>query len=105
MRKHGTCLKEENLKRETEALIVATHDQAVRTNHIKARFIDKSHVYSECEMYKENRETITHIISGMCSGKWQLQTALSLQCMDKQEIQAREPAWGSFTRRKKAGKI
>ena len=105
MRKHATWLKEGNLKRETEILMVATHDQAVRTNHIKAWIIDKSHVYSECEMYKENHETITHIISGKCSGKWQLQTALSLQCMDKQEIHVREPAWGSFTRRKKAGKI
>jgi len=29
MRKHGTWLKEGNLERQTEALIVATHDQAV----------------------------------------------------------------------------
>lgn len=44
-----TWLKEGKLKRETEALIVAAQDQAIRTNCVKAN-IDKSQVDPKCRM-------------------------------------------------------
>ena len=44
-----TWLKEGKLKRETEALIVAAQDQAIRTNYVKAN-IDKSQVDPNCRM-------------------------------------------------------
>lgn len=44
-----TWLKEGKLKRETEALIVAAQDQAIRTNYVKAN-IDKSQVDPKCRM-------------------------------------------------------
>ena len=59
-----TWLRKGNFKRETESLLIAAQDNAVRTNHIKAR-IDKT-------QQKQNRkyrlcgdrdETINHIIS------------------------------------------
>ena len=52
--KTRTRLRKGNLKRETESLLIAAQDNAIRTNHIKAR-IDKT---------QQNRdETINHIIS------------------------------------------
>lgn len=44
-----TWLKEGKVKRETEALIVAAQDQAIRTNNAKAN-IDKSQVDPKCRM-------------------------------------------------------
>ena len=57
-----TWLKEGKLKRETEALIVAAQDQAIRTNYVKAS-IDKSQADPKCRIYKQGNETISHIIS------------------------------------------
>ena len=51
-------LKQGSLKRETEALIIAAQDQALRTNYIKAT-IDKSQI-------DDKNETVSHIVSG-CS--------------------------------------
>ena len=42
-------LKQGSLKRETEALIIAAQDQALRTNNIKAT-IDKSQIDAKCRM-------------------------------------------------------
>ena len=39
--KTWTWLKKGNFKRETESLLIAAQDSAIRTNHIKAR-IDKT---------------------------------------------------------------
>ena len=39
--KTWTWLRKGNLKRETESLLIATQDNAIRNNHIKAR-IDKT---------------------------------------------------------------
>ena len=58
-------MKEGSLKRETEALIIAAQDQAIRTNHIKET-IDKSQIDATCRMCREKIETVSHIISG-CS--------------------------------------
>ena len=51
-----------NLKRETESLLIAAQDNAIRTNHIKAR-IDKTQQNSKCRLCRDRDETINHIIS------------------------------------------
>ena len=51
-----------SLKRETESLIVAAQDQALRTNYRKAR-IEKSTDDAKCRLCKTRDETISHIVS------------------------------------------
>ena len=58
-----TWLKEGKLKRETESLIIAAQDQAIRTNYAKAT-IDRSLDDPKCKLYKQNNETISHIVRG-----------------------------------------
>ncbi|XP_068704584.1 uncharacterized protein [Montipora foliosa] len=58
-------LKRGSFKRETEALIIAAQDQALRTNYIKAT-IDKSQIDAKCRMCRDKNETLSHIVSG-CS--------------------------------------
>ena len=53
--------KKGNLKRETESLLIASQDNAIRTNNIKAR-IDKMQQNSKCRLCGERDETINHII-------------------------------------------
>ena len=55
-------LRKGNLKRETESLLIAAQDNAIRTNHIKAR-IDKTQQSSKCRLCGDIDETINHIIS------------------------------------------
>ena len=55
-------LKQGNLKRETESLILAAQEQAVRTNVIKAK-IDNTQEQSKCRMCGEKDETVNHLIS------------------------------------------
>ena len=55
-------LKHGNLKRETESLILAAQEQAIRTNAIKA-YIDKSQEQSKCRMCGERDETVNHLVS------------------------------------------
>ena len=50
-----------HLKRETETLIMAAQDQALRTNAIKAR-IDKTTENSLCRMCHAKDETVMHIL-------------------------------------------
>ena len=60
---HGktlTRLRKQNLKRETESLLIATQNNVIRTNHIKAR-IDKIQQNSKCGSCGDRDETITHI--------------------------------------------
>ena len=45
--KTWTWLRKGNFKRETESLLIAAQDSALRTNHIKAR-IDKTQQNSKC---------------------------------------------------------
>ena len=49
-------------KIETESLLIAVQNKAIRTNHIKAR-IDKTQQNSRCRLCGEREETINHIIS------------------------------------------
>ena len=55
-------LRKENLKRETESLLLAAQNNAIRTNHFKAR-IDKTQQNSKCRQCGDRDETINHIIS------------------------------------------
>ena len=57
-----TWLRKGNLKRETGSLLIAAQDNAIRTNHIKAR-IDKTQQNSKCRLCGDRDETINHIIS------------------------------------------
>ena len=63
--KTWTWLRKENLKRETESFLIAAQDNAIRTNHIKAR-IDKTQQDSKCRLFGDRDEMINHIISECC---------------------------------------
>ena len=60
--KTWTWLRKGNLMRETESLLIAAQDNAIRTNHIKVR-IDKTQQNSKCRLCGDRDETINHIIS------------------------------------------
>ena len=53
-------LKKGRLKKETEGIIMAAQDQALRSNSIK-RIIDKQNVSAKCKMCGEGDETVSHI--------------------------------------------
>ena len=55
-------LRKGNFKRKTESLLIAAQNNAIRTNHIKAR-IDKTQQNSKCRLYGDWDETINHIKS------------------------------------------
>ena len=60
--KTWTRLKKGYFKRETESLLIAAQNNAVRTNHIKAR-IDKTQQNSKFRLSVDRNEIINHIIS------------------------------------------
>ena len=60
--KTRTWLRKGNFKIETESLLIAAQDSAIRTNHNKAR-IDKTQQNSKCRLCGDRDETINHIIS------------------------------------------
>ena len=60
--KTWTWLRKGNLQREMEYLLIAAQDNAIRTNHIKAR-IDKTQHNCKCRLCGDRDETINHIIS------------------------------------------
>ena len=60
--KTWTWLRKGNFKRETESLLIAAPDNAVRTNHIEVR-IDKIQQNSKCRLSGDRDETINYIIS------------------------------------------
>ena len=51
--------KKKTVKRETEFLLIAAQNNAIRTNHIKAR-IDKTQQNSKCRLCGDRDETINH---------------------------------------------
>ena len=59
--KTWTWLRKGNLKRETESLLIAAEENAIRTNHIKAR-IDKTQQNSKCRLCGDREGTINYII-------------------------------------------
>lgn len=54
-------LRNGTLKKETEGLIMAAQEQALRTNAIKTK-IDKTSTNSKCRLCKEAEETVEHLI-------------------------------------------
>ena len=60
--KTWTWLKKGNFKRETESLLIAAQNNAIKTNHIQAR-IDKTLQNGKCRLCSDRVETINHIIS------------------------------------------
>ena len=60
--KTRTWLRKRDLKRESESLLKAAENYAIRTNHIKARK-DKTQQDSKCRLCGDRDETINHIIS------------------------------------------
>ena len=57
-----TWLRKENLNRETDSLLIAAQNNAIRTNHIKAR-IDKTLQNSKCWFCGHRKEMASHIIN------------------------------------------
>ena len=60
--KTWTWLRKGNLKRKTESLLMTAQNNAIRTNHIKAR-IDKTQQNSKCRLCGDRYETINQIIN------------------------------------------
>ena len=60
--KTWTWLRKGNFKRETESLLIAAQNNAIRTNLIKAK-IDKTQQNSKCRLCGDRDETINYIIS------------------------------------------
>ena len=60
--KTWTWLRKGNFKRETESLLMAAQNSAIKTNHIKA-MIDKTQQNSKCRLCGDRDETINPIIS------------------------------------------
>ena len=57
-----TWLRKENLKRETESLLIGSQNVAIKSNNVKAR-IDKTQQNNKCRLCGERDETINHIIN------------------------------------------
>ena len=55
-------LKNGDLKKETEGMLMAAQDQALRTRHIR-KVIDKEDIDGKCRLCGERDETIAHIVS------------------------------------------
>ena len=60
--KTWTWLRKGNFMRETESLLMAAQNSAIRTNHTKAR-IDKTQQNSKCRLCDDRDETINHTMS------------------------------------------
>ena len=58
-------LRNRDLKKETDGMILAGQEQALRTNYVKFR-IDHSSVSPKCRMCGDKDETVWHVI-GECS--------------------------------------
>ena len=55
-------LKRGTLKKETECLLTAAQDQALRTNYIR-NMIDKQDVSPMCRLCGEREESVSHIVT------------------------------------------
>ena len=67
--------------RETESLLIATQNNAIRTNHIKAR-IDKTQQNSRCRLCGDRDETI-NCIRSECIKLAQQETKTRHGCVKK----------------------
>ena len=50
-----------NFKRETESILIASQNYAIRTNHIKVKIV-KMHQNSECRLCRERNKTVNYMI-------------------------------------------
>ena len=57
-----TLLGKDNLERETESLLIASQNNAMRDNYVKAR-IDQTQQNSRCRLCGDRDGTVNHIIS------------------------------------------
>ena len=57
-----TWLKKGYLKKETEGMIMAAQDQAIRTRWVQKN-IDRMDITETCRMCGDKEETISHIVS------------------------------------------
>ena len=73
--------KKGNLKRETESLLIAAQNNAIRTNNVKVR-IDKTQQNSRCRLFGERDEEIIYILSE-CSKIVQKKYKTRNDCVDK----------------------
>ena len=64
-KKTQTWLRKRHFQRETESLLIAAQNNAIRTNHIKAR-IDRTQQNSKCRLCGDRDKTI-HNIKSECS--------------------------------------
>ena len=55
-------LRKSGLKRETEGLLMAAQEQAIRTRNIR-KVIDKEKISGKCRMCGAREETVAHIVS------------------------------------------
>ena len=77
--KTWTWLRKGNFKRETESFLIAAQNNAIRTNHIKAR-IDKTQQNSKCRLCGDKDETINHmIIKFDHTNKWYMHNPAPVQ--------------------------
>ena len=67
--KTWTWLRNGKLRRETEFLLIVAQNNAIKTNHIKAR-IDKTQQNSKCGLYGDRDETINHMINECSKLLW-----------------------------------
>ena len=70
------------IKRETESLLMAAQNSAIRTNHIKARIDKTQRNKKKCRLYGVTDETINHIISE-CSKLTQKEYKARHDCVSK----------------------
>ena len=63
--KTWTWLRKENLKRETESLLITAQFNVIKANDIKA-IIDKTRQYSRCRLNGDRDKTTDHIKSECC---------------------------------------
>ena len=59
----GKWIRNGFLKKETECMLFAAQEQALRTNSIKAK-IDKQQVSPKCRLCRTKEETVMHLVSG-----------------------------------------
>ena len=76
--RYGNGLRErERLKKESEGFLMATLNQALRTNRVK-KLIDNQNVSSTCRICGERAETLSHLSSRMhCTCTETVQVRLS----------------------------
>ena len=60
--KTWTWLRKENLKRESEYLLIAAQNNAIRTNYVKVKLVKMEEI-SKCRFRGDRDETINHMIS------------------------------------------